>query len=165
MNRSVNNIEITAQSFKLLFTTIILLSLFTNLSASEPDKKRPNILYIFTDDQSVRTVSSYPEAQPWVKTPNIDRLAQLGVQFRYCYTGAKCVPSRGNALTGMLQHNYNRDTPFWPVEFRKQGYYTGMIGKWHWDVPRHDETWDWSQFGNIIFRKIIRTITEIRVSE
>ena len=122
-------------------------------------------MYIFTDDQSVRTVSSYPEAQPWVKTPNIDRLAQLGVQFRYCYTGAKCVPSRGNALTGMLQHNYNRDTPFWPVEFRKQGYYTGMIGKWHWDVPRHDETWDWSQFGNIIFRKIIRTITEIRVSE
>lgn len=110
--------------------------------ASPPE--RPNILYIFTDDQSIRSVSCYPQAQPWAHTPNIDTLAAQGVRFSYCYTGAKCVPSRGNALTGKLQFNYTRDTVYWPVEFRKQGYFTGMIGKWHWNVPRHKETWDWS---------------------
>ena len=36
-----------------------------------------NILYIFTDDQSFRSVSCYPEAHSWISTPNIDRLAQL----------------------------------------------------------------------------------------
>ena len=106
--------------------------------------RRPNILYIFTDDQSDRTVSSYANSYPWVKTPNIDRLAGQGVKFKYCYTGAKCVPSRGNALTGMLQHNYTKETVYWPDEFRRQGYVTGMIGKWHWNVPRHGTTWDWS---------------------
>ena len=108
------------------------------------ESRKPNILYIFTDDQSDRTVSSYGNAYPWVNTPNIDKLASQGVKFKYCYTGAKCVPSRGNALTGMLQHNYDRSTEYWPAEFRRQGYYTGMIGKWHWDVPRHETTWDWS---------------------
>jgi arylsulfatase A-like enzyme len=108
------------------------------------DNTRPNILYIFTDDQSIRTISCYPQAQPWAHTPNIDKLAAQGVRFSYCYTGAKCVPSRGNALTGKLQFNYTKDTTYWPVDFRKQGYFTGMIGKWHWNVPRHDETWDWS---------------------
>ncbi len=39
---------------------------------------RPNILYIFTDDQSIRTVSCYPQAQPWAHTPNIDKLAAAG---------------------------------------------------------------------------------------
>lgn len=107
-------------------------------------EKRPNILYIFTDDQTVRSVSCYPQAQPWAHTPNIDQLAKQGVRFSYCYTGAKCVPSRGNALTGRLQFNYTKETLYWPVEFRRQGYFTGMIGKWHWNVPRHDETWDWS---------------------
>ncbi len=107
-------------------------------------ERAPNILYIFTDDQSVRTVSSYKEMGYGFHTPNIDRLAEKGVKFRYAYTGAKCVPSRGNALTGRLQHNYTKETGYWPVAFRKQGYYTGMIGKWHWDTPRHKDTWDWS---------------------
>ena len=122
---------------------VVLVMLSCGVWAASPDQ-RPNILYIFTDDQSVRSVSCYPQAQPWAHTPNIDKLAAQGVRFSYCYTGAKCVPSRGNALTGRLQFNYTKDTPYWPAGFRKQGYFTGMIGKWHWNVPRHDETWDWS---------------------
>jgi len=104
----------------------------------------PNILYIFTDDQSIKTLQSYPQSQKWVSTPNIDQLANQGVRFQNSYTGAKCVPSRGNALTGQFQSNYSESTAYWPVEFRKQGYYTGMIGKWHWNLPRHEETWNWS---------------------
>lgn len=113
-------------------------------SAVRQNQERPNILYIFTDDQTIRTLSAYSQSHNWIKTPNIDKLASQGVRFQNSYTGAKCVPSRGNALTGMLQHNYTRETEYWPVEFRKQGYYTGMIGKWHWNRPRHEKTWDWS---------------------
>lgn len=119
-----------------------------NMSSDElvidKNEVRPNILYIFTDDQTIRTLGAYSQSHSWVETPNIDKLAEQGVMFQSSYTGAKCVPSRGNALTGMLQHNYTKETEYWPVEFRKQGYYTGMIGKWHWNIPRHDETWDWS---------------------
>ena len=48
---------------------------------------RPNILLIYTDDHSHRTVSCYPEAFDWVHTPNIDRLAKQGVRFTHAYVG------------------------------------------------------------------------------
>jgi len=41
--------------------------------------KRPNILFVFSDDQSYKTVGCYPESFSWVRTPNIDRLASEGV--------------------------------------------------------------------------------------
>ena len=52
---------------------------------------RPNILFIFTDDQSHRSVGCYDEAHPWVSTPNIDRLAQQGVRFTDAYVGTWCL--------------------------------------------------------------------------
>src|SRR4030065_934113 len=111
-----------------------------------PQKTKPNILYIFTDDQSIRTISCYPEAHPWVRTTHIDQLAREGVRFTHCYTGTWCMPSRATALTGRLPHGIRsmrmvgeypgstydaEQCPFWPSVFRSYGYYTGMIGKWH----------------------------------
>ena len=119
----------------------------------------PNILYIFTDDQSTRSVSCYDEARPWVQTPNIDRLAESGLRFTTCYTGAWCQPSRASALSGLLQHavktleitNYPMATydpevlRFFPSIFRKNGYYTACIGKWHLgDDVGHGRDWDYS---------------------
>jgi arylsulfatase A-like enzyme len=117
---------------------------FSAFEVASSEIRRPNILYIYTDDQSARTIGCYPDSYAWVETPNIDRLAEQGVRFTYAYTGPKCVPSRGTALTGNFQHNFTRQSDFWPANFRKNGYYTGMIGKWHWDLPRHESTWDWS---------------------
>jgi arylsulfatase A-like enzyme len=109
-----------------------------------PDQ--PNILFIYTDDHSHRTLSCYPEAYPWVRTPNIDRLAARGVRFTASYNGAWCMPSRATLLTGHYQHgvesmrmegNYPGSTydpqkcPFWPKELRRHGYVTAQIGKWH----------------------------------
>src|SRR5262245_9533488 len=69
--------------------------------ASQAGKsKKPNILFIYTDDQSYRTVSCYPEAYPWVRTPNIDRLAKNGIRFVAAYNGSWCAPSRASILTG-----------------------------------------------------------------
>jgi len=116
---------------------------------------KPNILYIFTDDQSIRSLSCYSEAHEWIKTPNIDQLAKHGVRFTTCYTGAWCMPSRATALTGKLQHGIqwlSRKPPatraadsYWPSAFRKAGYHTGIIGKWHTGKDKaHGRAWDYS---------------------
>ena len=121
--------------------------------------KGPNILYIFTDDQSYRSVSAYERAHDWVKTPHIDALAESGMRFRTCYTGASCQMSRSMMLTGRLQHgiksfnvsNYPsceydpKVQQFWPANFRKQGYKTACIGKWHLGADvGHGRDWDYS---------------------
>ena len=121
-------------------------------------QQRPNILFIFTDDQSHRTVSCYDEAYPWVKTPNIDALAARGVRFTHAYMGTWCMPSRATMLTG--HHQYGVESmrmkgrypgsvydpsqcPFWPSVFRKQGYTTAQIGKWHTGVDSgYGRDWD-----------------------
>jgi arylsulfatase A-like enzyme len=54
---------------------------------------RPHILFIYTDDHSHRTIGCYPESYPFVKTPNIDKLASAGVRFKYAYIGTWCMPS------------------------------------------------------------------------
>ena len=139
--------------------TVVYLAGFTLAFGESPGAARPNILYIFTDDQSIRSVSCYPEAHGWVNTPNIDRLAKEGVMFTHCYTGAWCMPSRVTALTGLLQHGaqslklkkYPMATydpnklPFWPSVFRKNGYRTACIGKWHiGEDIGHGRDWDYS---------------------
>ncbi|MFK8113947.1 MAG: sulfatase-like hydrolase/transferase [Rubripirellula sp.] len=137
----------------LIFAAIVL-------SKASPGfaEERPNILFIYTDDQSSRTVGCYPEAYPWVKTPNIDRLAKQGVRFAHAYIGAWCMPSRASLLTGHHQHGIEsmrmagtypgsaydpEKCPFWPSAFRKGGYHTAHIGKWHTGVDGgYGRDWD-----------------------
>ena len=125
--------------------------------AMAADARRPNILLIYADDQSYKTLSCYPETPPWAKTPHIDRLASQGVRFARAYLGSWCMPSRASMLTGRLPFGIesmrmtgaypgsdydSRQCPFWPAEARRQGYHTAQIGKWHTGV---DSGWgrDW----------------------
>jgi arylsulfatase A-like enzyme len=153
------------------FCWLLLTGLFlSGPRALAADAPRPNILFIYADDQSYKTLSCYGQAPSWVKTPNIDRLAQRGIRFERTYLGAWCMPSRASLLTGHLQHAVRSMTmegsypgskydpqqcPFWPSEFRRQGYQTAQIGKWHtgtdtgfgrdwdyqivWNRPAHPE--------------------------
>ena len=66
-----------------LFLVVILGRAATRLLADD----RPNILFIFTDDQSNRTVGCYENSYDWVRTPNIDGLATDGVRFSHAYIG------------------------------------------------------------------------------
>ncbi len=72
--------------------------------AQQAASKRPNILFLFGDDQNTRTIGCYPGSWPWVKTPNLDRLAKSGIRFNHCYLGSWCMPSRANLLTGRYPH-------------------------------------------------------------
>lgn len=127
--------------------------------------ERPNILFIFTDDQSHRTVSAYEEARPWIDTPNIDQLADEGILFKHAFAGPWCAPSRAMVLTGKHLHGIEgldfTDYPkirqteefrMWPEVFRENGYTTAVIGKWHLASDyRHGQAWDhsiiWERLG------------------
>ncbi|MCR9119996.1 MAG: sulfatase-like hydrolase/transferase [bacterium] len=132
--------------------------------ADEPTASRPNILFIYTDDQSHRTVSCYPEAYDWVKTPNIDQLAKNGVRFSHAYIGTWCMPSRASMLTGLQQYGVQsmrmegeypgsaydpEKCKFWPSTFRANGYCTAQIGKWHTGVDSGaNRDWDYQAVWN-----------------
>jgi arylsulfatase A-like enzyme len=124
------------------------LSLFALLATgrSLAAAPRPNILFIYADDQSYKTLGCYGAGPEWIRTPHIDRLAARGVRFERSYLGAWCMPSRASLLTGRLQHAVMSMTmegeypgskydpaqcPFVPAQFRRQGYHTAQIGKWH----------------------------------
>jgi len=120
---------------------------------------KPNILFIFSDDQNPRTIGCYPQSWPWVRTPNIDALAKGGIRFQHCYLGSWCMPSRANLLTGRYPHavesmrmkgEYPGSTydpnqcPFWPRVFRMNGYQTAQIGKWHTGTDTgYGRDWDY----------------------
>ena len=117
----------------------------------------PNILFLFTDDHTYRMVSSFPRSYEFAHTPNIDALAEKGVRFDQAYMGAKCVPSRATMQSGRLQFAVESDydgndipgSIHWFPTLRTNGYYTGMIGKWHYrqkgaEPYQHGTSWDWS---------------------
>ena len=103
-------------------------------------------------------MSCYDEAYDWVNTPNIDQLASTGVRFAQAYIGTWCMPSRATQLTGYHQFGVEsmrmqgvypgsaydpEKTPFWPSVFRRHGYTTAQIGKWHTGVDNgYGRDWD-----------------------
>jgi len=157
---TTNNIRASSVMMTIVCMTIVVPSEHLHAEPSAPkEQKRPNILYVFTDDQSTRSVSCYEETRSWAQTPNIDKLASSGLRFTTCYTGAWCQPSRASALSGLLQHGVKtlrvtkypmaeydpEQLRFFPSVFRKNGYETACIGKWHLgeDVG-HGRDWDYS---------------------
>ena len=115
----------------------LALTLFAVASAHAAEPARPNVLFIFNDDQRADTIAAL--GNPVIKTPNLDRLCRQGTAFTRAYmqggfTGATCVPSRSMTLSG--QALFHTDTQLlrhktWPAAFGRAGYATFMSGKWH----------------------------------
>jgi N-acetylglucosamine-6-sulfatase len=101
---------------------------------------RPNIVFLLIDDQRYDAMG-FMGKYPWLKTPNMDRLAREGVHFRNSFvTTSLCSPSRASFLTGQYASCHgvmNNATPWLDsnVTFLEllhaAGYDTGFIGKWH----------------------------------
>lgn len=102
-------------------TSWVWLSLLVGLggqAAMAAGAARPNILFCIADDASHFGATGCS----WVKTPNIDRLAQRGLVFDNAYTPtAKCAPSRAAILTGrnpwQLEEAGNHQ-PYFPAKFK-----------------------------------------------
>ena len=76
---------------------LLLIAAARCTEAPEPDP-RPNILFIFTDDHGAQAISAY--GSKINETPNIDRLANEGLLFRYAFvTNSICAPSRAVILS------------------------------------------------------------------
>ncbi len=120
--------------------------------------ERPNLLFIYTDDQRYDAMSVVQKEQgeqgrfPWFRTPNMDRLAADGVRFRNAFVVCSlCSPSRAVNLTGRYNHLNGVASNFRPFPIdnvthasllRAAGYTTGYVGKWHMDSQRERPGFD-----------------------
>ena len=123
-------------------------------TANTHERKRPNILFVFSDDHSPNAIGAYDGTLKSVNpTPNIDQLAAQGMLFRNSYcTNSICGPSRAVILTGKHSHkngfmsNGNRfdgGQQTFPKLLRNAGYSTAVIGKWHLkSKPQGFDYWD-----------------------
>ncbi len=112
--------------------------LFAKAPASGDKAKRPNIIFIMSDDHASHAMSCY--GSKINKTPNLDRLAKEGMRLDNCFcTNSICTPSRATVLTGLYSHKngcrafnaFDASQQTFPKLLRKAGYHTGVIGKWH----------------------------------
>lgn len=115
---------------------------WANEQAAVSDK--PNILFVFTDDQAVDTIHALGNSE--IHTPNFDRLVNSGTTFTHCYnmgswSPAICVASRAMLLSGRSVWRAQKiyDTAeqereagrWWPSYLKQAGYRTYLSGKWH----------------------------------
>jgi len=103
------------------------------------DPKRPNILFILTDDHSYQTISAYDHR--YIETPALDRIGKEGVIFTNSFVANSISgPSRACMLTGKHSHMngfldnsdvFDGSQQTFPKLLQKTGYQTALIGKWH----------------------------------
>jgi arylsulfatase A-like enzyme len=98
----------------------------------------PNIVFLMSDDHAAHAMSCYHRGL--IETPNLDRIAREGALLPNCFcTNSICTPSRASILTGQYPHKngaitfnaYDANCITFPQLFRRNGYHTAMIGKWH----------------------------------
>jgi arylsulfatase A-like enzyme len=118
-------------------------------------EQHPNVVIMYADDLGFGDIGPYGATS--IPTPNLDRLAADGVRFQQGFaTAATCTPSRYSLLTGSYPWRNPRaailagdapmiiapETPTLPAMFRRAGYRTGAIGKWHLGLGRGDLDWN-----------------------
>ena len=107
---------------------------------------KPNIVWIYCDELRADALGCYGHPELDIRTPNLDRVAKMGVRFDNCFCNSPvCVPSRMSTLTGLYPEDtgvYNNEAA-WP-HFRlprefdtlpealaRSGYTTANFGKVH----------------------------------
>ncbi|MEZ5000642.1 MAG: arylsulfatase [Bacteroidales bacterium] len=139
---------------------ILFLTMMTGFSCNmparhEPGGTRPNIVLIYLDDLGYGDTGAYGATE--IKTPNIDNIASMGILFSNGYaSSATCSPSRYALLTGTYPWRNSRarvlpgtapliiDTlsVTLPAMLKSEGYYTGIVGKWHLGLGNGNVDWN-----------------------
>jgi arylsulfatase A-like enzyme len=126
--------------FIILFATLFI-SFKNKKEIKSLDAARPNIILIMTDDQGYGDLACHGNSV--IQTPNLDKIFAESVRFTNFHVGTTCAPTRSGLMSGM---NCNRvgawhtilgrsflstRFPTLPQLLKKDGYYTGIFGKWH----------------------------------
>ena len=108
-------------------------------SSGKEEVKRPNIIFMMTDDHTTQAMSCY--GGRFLQTPNMDRIANEGVRMDNCYAvNALSGPSRACILTGKFSHingftdnasTFDGNQQTFPKLLQAAGYQTSIVGKWH----------------------------------
>lgn len=109
---------------------------------SRDDSRRPNILFILSDDHTSQSWGIYGGVlADYARNQNIRRLASEGVVLDNCFcTNSISVPSRASILTGRYSHrngvytledSLDTSLPTFAKTLQAAGYHTALVGKWH----------------------------------
>lgn len=115
---------------------------------------KPNVVIFYVDDLGWGDLSSYGATE--VSTPNVDELANNGIRFTDAHSAAAtCTPSRYSLLTGQYAFRNNAAVlqgdagliidpamPTLPKMFKKAGYKTAVVGKWHLGLGDGNVNWN-----------------------
>ena len=147
----------------LKYLYLVIAFLFLSISCRDENKSlnvnqksnKPNIIIIYTDDLGYGELGAYGATE--LKTPNLDKLANGGMRFTNGYSSsATCTPSRYALLTGIYPWR-NKSAKILPGTapliidttqatipkmLKKQGYHTGVVGKWHLGLGSGNVNWN-----------------------
>ena len=132
-----------------IFTAVLFLP--ACLFAQKKESRRPNIVYMMSDDHGYQAISAYGYGLN--HTPHIDKLAEKGMLFTRAFvTNSICGPSRAVMLTGKHSHingfkdnqsRFNGDQPTVAKLLHAAGYQTALVGKWHLESdPQGFDYWN-----------------------
>ncbi|QIF04001.1 arylsulfatase [Roseimicrobium sp. ORNL1] len=130
-----------ARRFILSVALVFWLMPSLGTQAASLEGKKPNIIFILTDDQGYGDLSVH--GNPVLKTPNLDKMHAESVRFTNWHNSPTCAPTRSALLTG--RHEFRNGITHTILErerlrldsvtlaqvLQKAGYATGIFGKWH----------------------------------
>ncbi len=125
---------------KYFYLLLIPLFILVSCKSTQATQEKPNVIIIMTDDQGNNLECL---GNPWLKTPNINQMAEESVQLTNFHQDMLCTPSRASLMTGRNAirtgaWRTSRGRSMMRAEevtiaeiFKENGYRTGQFGKWH----------------------------------
>ena len=124
---------------KTIILTLAILSCFSVDKTTA--QKQPNIIIMMSDDQGYGDIGAH--GNPYLKTPNMEKIGDQGIEMTHFFSYPNCSASRAALLTGRYPYRtgvtavtqvdhfmHTNETTIAEV-LSKNGYKTGIFGKWH----------------------------------